>query len=354
MARRILGRGPVQASLLLAVPAAIVLARVGAAPVLVFAACALGIVPLAGLMGEATEALAHRTGPGVGGLLNATFGNAAELIITLFALRAGLVTLVQASLVGSIIGNLLLILGVALVAGGWKKNEITFSATAAAASLGMMVLAVAAFAAPSLYALAHPAPDPATILRISDGVALFLVATYLLSLLFTLRTHRSLLQPDAGGGEHHWTPGRAALVLAAATVFVVWLSEILVGVTEAASRAVGLSEMFLGLVVIPIVGNAAEHATAVVVARKGKMELAFQIATGSSTQVALFVAPVLVGAGHLMGRPMDFAFSSFEVAALGLTSIAVAIIALDGKSNWFEGAQLIGLYGVLAVVAYFI
>ena len=336
------------------VPAAITLAYAGAAPLLVFAACGLGIIPLAGFMGEATEALAHRSGPGVGGLLNATFGNAAELIITVFALRAGLVTLVRASLIGSIIGNLLLILGFAIVAAGWRRTEITFSATAAAASLGMMVLAAAAFAAPSLYALAHPAPDARTILHISDGVALFLVATYLLSLLFTLRTHRSLLQPDAGGGEHHWRPGRAVLVLGAATALVVWLSEILVGVTEAASRAVGVSEMFLGLVIIPIVGNAAEHATAVMVARKGKMELAFQIATGSSTQVALFVAPVLVGIGHLMGRPMDFAFSSFEVAALGLTSIAVAFIALDGKSNWFEGVQLLGLYGVLAVVAFFI
>ncbi len=192
------------------------------------------------------------------------------------------------------------------------------------------------------------------ILHISDGVAIFLVATYLLSLLFTLRTHRTLLTPDAGGGEHHWGPGQAVAILAVATAFVAWLSEILVGVTEQASHAIGLSEVFLGLVVIPIIGNAAEHATAVVVARKGQMELAFQIATGSSTQVALFVAPLLVGAGHLMGRRMDFAFTSFEVAALGLTSIAVAFVALDGKSNWFEGVQLLGLYSVLAVVAFFI
>ncbi|MDO8666297.1 MAG: calcium/proton exchanger [Gemmatimonadales bacterium] len=354
MARRILGLGPVTWVLLAAVPAAVALSFGGAPPALVFAACGLGIVPLAGLMGEATEALAHRSGPAVGGLLNATFGNAAELIITVFALRAGLIALVKASLIGSILGNLLVILGLSIVAASWRVPEIRFSATAAAASLGMMVLAVAAFAAPALYAIAHPAPEPDAILHISDGVAIFLVATYLLSLLFTLRTHRTLLTPDVGGGQHHWGPGQAVAVLAVATAFVAWLSEILVGVTEQASHSIGLSEVFLGLVVIPVIGNAAEHATAVVVARKGQMELAFQIATGSSTQVALFVAPLLVGAGHLMGRRMDFAFTSFEVAALGLTSIAVAFVALDGKSNWFEGVQLLGLYGVLAVVAFFI
>lgn len=354
MARRFLGVGLGTWALLAAVPAAIVLEHAGAPPVLVFAACALGIVPLAGLMGEATEALAHRAGPAAGGLLNATFGNAAELIITVFALRAGLVTLVKASLIGSILGNLLVILGLSIVAAAWRVPEITFSATVAAASLGMMVLAVTAFAAPALYAIAHPAPDPLVILHISDGIAVFLVVTYLLSLVFTLRTHRSLLQPDAGGGEHHWAPKLAIAILAGATALVAWLSEILVGVTEEASHAIGLSEAFVGLILIPIIGNAAEHATAVVVARKGQMELAFQIATGSSTQVALFVAPVLVAVGHGMGRQMDFAFSSFEVAALGLASIAVAVLALDGKSNWFEGVQLIGLYGVLAVVAFFI
>lgn len=354
MARRVLGVGAGTWALLAAVPAAVALALAGAPAVLVFAACGLGIVPLAGLMGEATEALSHRAGPAAGGLLTATFGNAAELIITIFALRAGLVTLVKASLVGSILGNLLVILGFSIVAAAWGVPEIGFSATTAAASLGMMVLAVTAFAAPALYALAHPVPDPRVILHISDGVAVFLVATYVLSLLFTLRTHRALLLPDAGGGEHHWAPGRAVAILAAATALVAWLSEILVGVTEAASHAIGLSEAFLGLVVIPIVGNAAEHATAVMVARKGQMELAFQIATGSSTQVALFVAPVLVGVGHMMRRQMDFAFSSFEVVALGLASAAVAVLALDGKSNWFEGVQLIGLYGVLAVVAFFI
>jgi Ca2+:H+ antiporter len=340
--------------MLLAVPAAIALELSHAPPGLVFAACAVGILPLAGLMGEATEALAHRAGPAVGGLLNATFGNAAELIITVFALRAGLITLVKASLIGSIIGNLLVILGLSIVTASWRVSQIEFSATAAAASIGMMVLAVAAFAAPAIYALAHPNPDPSAILHLSDGVAVFLVATYLLSLVFTLRTHRALLAPDAGGGEHHWSVPRALGILAAATAGVAWLSEILVGVTEQASHQFGLSEVFVGLIVIPLIGNAAEHATAIVVARKGQVDLAFQIATGSSTQIALFVAPVLVAVGHLLGRQMDFAFSPFQIAAVGLTSVAVAFIALDGKSNWFEGVQLLGLYGVLAVVGFFI
>lgn len=339
--------------LLAAAPAALVLERLHAAPVAVFVACALGIVPLAGLMGEATEALAARAGPAVGGLLNATFGNAAELIITLFALRAGLIGLVKASLVGSVLGNLLFILGVAIIAGSWRVPKVSFSATTAGAAVGMMVLALAGFAAPALFGLAHPNPDPAVLVRLSDGVALLLVATYGCSLLFTLRTHRTVLAPPSPGG-HAWSVRRAVLVLGAATAVVAWLSEVLVGVTTEASHALGLSQAFVGLFLVPVIGNAAEHASAVVVARKGQMDLAFQIAAGSSAQVALFVAPVLVGFGHLLGQRMDFAFSTFEVAALGLGSLAVAVVALDGESNWFEGVQLVGLYGILGVAAFFI
>jgi Ca2+:H+ antiporter len=340
--------------MLAAVPAALALHAAHAPPVLVFAACGLGIVPLAGLMGEATEALAARSGPAVGGLLNATFGNAAELIITLFALRAGLIGLVKASLVGSVLGNLLLILGFAIVVGSWRVPKVAFSATAAGAAVGMMVLALAGFAAPALFALAHPNPDPAVLVRLSDGVALVLLATYGCSLLFTLKTHRAVLSVVPAASGHLWTVRRAVLVLAAATALVAWLSEVLVGVTTDASEALGLSQTFVGLFLVPVIGNAAEHATAVVVARKGQMDLAFQIAAGSSAQVALFVAPVLVGLGHLFGQRMDFAFSTFEVAALGLASLAVAVVALDGESTWFEGVQLVGLYGILGIAAFFI
>ena len=353
MARKPLGLGPGTWALLAAVPAAIVLQAAHAPAALVFAACALAIVPLAGLMGEATEDLAARAGPAVGGLLNATFGNAAELIITLFALRAGLTELVKASLVGSIIGNLLVVLGLAIVVGSWRVPRVSFSATSAGAAVGMMVLALAAFSAPALFALAHPSPSPAVVLRLSDGVAVVLVATYACSLLFTLKTHRALL-PSGPSGGHRRPVGAAVLALASTTALVAWLSEILVGVTHEASGALGLSEAFVGLILVPIIGNAAEHASAVVVARKGKMDLAFQIAAGSSTQVALFVAPVLVAAGHLFGQRMDFAFSTFEVAALGLASLGVGVVALDGESNWFEGVQLVGLYGILGVAAYFI
>jgi len=342
--------------MLAAAPAALVLHAADAPAVLVFAACGLGIIPLAGLMGEATEALAARSGPAVGGLLNATFGNAAELIITLFALRAGLIGLVKASLVGSVIGNLLFILGAAIIAGSWGVPRVAFSAVNAGAAVGMMVLALAAFAAPALFALAHPSPDPATLVHLSDGVAVVLVLTYAGSLLFTLRTHRAIVAPPSAGaeGRHRWSPARAAAVLAGATALVAWLSEVLVGVTAEASHTLGLSEAFVGLVLVPIIGNAAEHATAIIVARKGQMDLAFQIAAGSSAQVALFVAPVLVLFGHVFGQRMDFAFTSFEVAALGLASLAVGFVALDGESNWFEGLQLVALYGILAVSAFFI
>ncbi|MEK7667591.1 MAG: calcium/proton exchanger [Gemmatimonadota bacterium] len=353
MARRVLGLSPAVWALLAAAPAALALDAAHAPPIVVFAACGLGIVPLAGLMGEATEALAARSGPAVGGLLNATFGNAAELIITLFALRAGLIGLVKASLVGSVLGNLLVILGFAIVAGSWRVPKVAFSATTAGASVGMMVLALAGFAAPALFGLAHPNPDPGTLLRLSDGVALVLLATYGCSLLFTLKTHRTVLAPAATAG-HHWSPRHAVAVLAVATGLVAWLSEVLVGVTTEASAALGLSQTFVGLILVPMIGNAAEHATAVVVARKGQMDLAFQIAAGSSAQVALFVAPVLVGFGHVFGQRMDFAFSSFEMAALGLASFAVAVVALDGESTWFEGVQLVGLYGILGIAAFFI
>jgi Ca2+:H+ antiporter len=185
-------------------------------------------------------------------------------------------------------------------------------------------------------------------------VALVLLATYGCSLLFTLKTHRTLLSVAPAASGHRWTVRHAVGVLAVATALVAWLSEVLVGVTMEASESLGLSQTFVGLFLVPVIGNAAEHATAVVVARKGQMDLAFQIAAGSSAQVALFVAPVLVGLGHLFGQRMDFAFSTFEVAALGLASLAVAVVALDGESTWFEGVQLVGLYGILGIAALFI
>ena len=325
---------------------------------LVFIFSCLGVLPLAGYMGEATEHLAAKTGPTVGGLLNATFGNAAELIIALVALRAGLVELVKASVTGSILGNLLLILGLSLLAAGTGtgRSEIRFNRTSAGMSSAMLALAVVGLVFPALFHSLHPeAAARTTELYMSEWVAGILIATYAFSLLFTLRTHKRLF-----GGEPHptagpvWSTGRAVLVLGLATVGVAVESEILVHATEAVTETLGLTEVFLGLIVIPLIGNAAEHAAAVVVARKGQMDLALQIALGSSTQIALLVAPVLVFASLLLGQDMNLVFSPFEVLALGLATGVAAILTLDGESHWFEGVQLLAVYAMVAVGAFFI
>jgi Ca2+:H+ antiporter len=343
--------------LLLAVPISIVLERVVHAPALpVFITACLGILPLAAYMGEATEHLAHRTGPTVGGLLNATFGNAAELIIAIVALRAGLVELVKTSITGSILGNLLLIMGLALLAGGIKRTELRFNRTNAGMSAGMLALAVVALVFPALYHAIHPeSAARLSELRMSEAVALILLVTYGLSLLFSLRTHRRLFSSEAHPLEGPiWGSRRAILVLGLATIGVAIESEVLVHAATEATTTLGVTQTFLGLIVIPIIGNAAEHSTAVVVAHKGKMDLALQIALGSSTQVALLVAPILVFAGLLLGRDMNLVFTPFEVAALGLATTVTAIITLDGESHWFEGVQLLAVYGMVAIGAFFL
>ena len=346
--------------LLIAAPLSWLLAWLGAPAVAVFITCGVAIIPLAAEMGAATEALAVRTGPAVGGLLNATFGNAAELIVAVVALRAGLVDLVKASLIGSILGNLLLILGLSLVAGGLRRPTLTFNRTAAGSSGAMLLLAVAALVIPALFAFVHPAARPEETLCLSEGVAVVLVVTYGASLVFSLVTHRQLFHGESGGGGHATAPAapyapRVALaILAGATAFVAIESEILVRATETLVERFGLSQLFLGLIVIPLIGNAAEHATAVVVARRGQTDLALHIALGSSTQVALFVAPLLVGVGALLSQPMNLVFTGFEVVALGFASLIVTVIALDGESNWFEGAQLLALYALVALAVWFI
>jgi Ca2+:H+ antiporter len=350
-------RPPLRLLLLLALPISIVLERVVHAPALpVFITACLGVLPLAAYMGEATEHLAHRTGPAIGGLLNATFGNAAELIISIVALRAGLVELVKASITGSILGNLLLIMGLALVAGGLKRSELRFNRTSAGMSAGMLSLAVVALGFPALFHAVHPeSAARLSELRMSEAVALILLMTYGLSLLFSLKTHRRLFSSETHPLEGPaWGTGKAVLVLGLATIGVAIESEILVHAATEATRTLGLTQMFLGLVVIPIIGNAAEHATAVVVAYKGKMDLSLQIALGSSTQVALLVAPILVFTGLLLGRDMNLVFTPFEVVALGLATVITAIIMLDGESHWFEGVQLLAVYGMIAVGAFFL
>lgn len=341
--------------LLAAVPATLWLARQGADPVLLFVIACLAIVPLSQYLGEATEHLAERAGPTVGGFLNATFGNAAEVIIAIFALQAGLIELVKASIIGSILGNLLLILGLSLVAAGMNKKLFAFNQTATAMAGSMLALAVAALVFPALFHATHPDALRLRELHLSEAVAIVLGVVYLLSLLFSLRTHRRLLGGDPHPTVHPvWGMPRALGVLALSTVGVAVMSEILVSTIGSITEGGMLSQAFLGLIVIPVIGNAAEHASAVSVARKGKVDLALQIAQGSSTQVALFVAPLLVGVGVVLGIDMNLVFTPFQVLALALATGVSALITLDGESHWFEGVQLLGLYVLVGIAAYFI
>ncbi|HEV8150126.1 MAG TPA: calcium/proton exchanger [Gemmatimonadales bacterium] len=346
--------------LLLAVPASVVLRWQQASALLIFLTACVGVLPLARLLGQATEQLAERTGPTIGGLLNATFGNAAELIIALVALRAGLIDLVKASITGSILGNLLLILGLSLLAGGLRAPLLKFNRTSAGMSAAMLALAVAGLIFPALFHLLHPGSPTGRLalgeLQLSEAVALILALTYGASLLFSLRTHRTLFGPDAAATPESatWSVAKAVGVLGLATAGVVLESELLVHSIEPVTLTLGLSQTFLGLIVIPIIGNAAEHAAAVSMAWKGKTDLSLQIALGSSTQVALLIAPLLVLAGVLLGRPLSLLFTTLEVAALGITTVIVSIITLDGESHWFEGVQLLALYGMIGAAAYFL
>ena len=348
------------------IPVAIALELAHADPVLVFGAAALGVIPCAAVMGEATEAIAARTGPGIGGLLNVTFGNAPELIIAFFALLEGLQEVVKASIVGSIIGNILLVMGAAMLVGGWTREKQTFSQTAANAQCAMLMLALAALIAPAVFELIHGGGLPGVgeervdfgsdVEKLSAGVAIVLLVSYAAGLWFSLRTHRAVFNPFGGGEEeeHPWPVKRAAIYLALAAVAVGVMSEILVGSISEASESIGLSEFFVGVFVVAIVGNAAEHWVAVLVAAKNKMDLAVNIALGSSAQIALFVAPVLVLLSFVFGpEPMALVFNGYELAALLFAVLIANLVTQEGESNWFEGVQLLSLYAVFGLVFYF-
>jgi Ca2+:H+ antiporter len=347
--------------LLLFVPAAIAAEMLHASPLLVFALSALAIVPLSGFLGRATEEIAAYTGPTLGGLLNATLGNLAELIIAILALRAGLVDLVKASITGSILGNLLLVLGAAQLAGGLRHKTQRFNAALAGLSATLMVLAVIGLVIPAVFHAAHSDPTRALTLKVSVGVAGLLIAGYALSLVYSMWTHRSVfgesseVANEAHGTEHgaRWSLGRSVLVLLGAAAFVGWLSEILVGSTEAAIRDVGLSEIFVGIIIVPIIGNAAEHSSAILMAMRNRMDLAVSIAVGSSAQVALLIAPILVFIGLAIGQPMDLAFSTFEVVAVALGVGVANSVVRDAESHWLEGAFLLLVYGMLGVAFFY-
>src|SRR4051794_24187106 len=349
------------------IPVAIALELAHAGPVLIFATAALGVIPCAAVMGEATEAIAARTGPGIGGLLNVTFGNAPELIIAFFALVEGLQEVVKASLVGSIIGNCLLVMGAAMVVGGWGREKQEFSRTAVSAQVGMLTLALAALVFPALFQLIHGGRLPPVgadqvdfgpeLEHLSLGVALVLLVSYASGLYFSLKTHRDVFNPFGDQEEeekHEWPVKRAATFLALSAVAVGVMSEILVGSISDASEKIGLSEFFVGVFIVAIVGNAAEHWVAVLVAAKNKMDLAVNIAIGSSAQIALFVAPVLVLISFVVGDdPLALVFNGYELGALLFAVMIANLVTQDGESNWFEGVQLLSLYAVLGLVFYF-
>jgi Ca2+:H+ antiporter len=348
--------------------AAVIAELANASATIVFFVSALALIPPAALMGRATEELAERSGNVVGGLLNVTFGNAPELIIALFALGKGLHEVVKASLIGSILGNVLLVMGGAMLVGGLSAGRShgvqKFGRTAANVQSTMLLLAVAALIMPAVFALVEGGGLPqagaervdygSDLEHLSFAVACVLILSYAAGLLFSLRTHASLFNPheeeSSIEGRGEWSTRRSVLVLAGAGALVGLLSEILVGSIEDASHAIGLSEFFIGAIVVAIVGNAAEHWVAVLVAYKNKMSLAINIAIGSSAQVALFVTPVLVLVSFVLGPgPMPLVFNGFEVAALAIAAIIASQVTQEGESTWYEGLQLLLVYLVLAL-----
>ncbi len=350
------------------IPIAILLELNHAEAAIIFGAAAAGVVPTAALMGRATEELAHRSGPGIGGLLNVTFGNAPELIIAFFALNAGLQEVVKASIIGSILGNILLVMGAAMLVGGLKRKKQTFNPTAAAVQSSMLLLAAVALVMPTIFQLVAGGGLPqvgeervdfgSDLETMSLIVAFILLGSYAAGLVFSLSSHKALFNPTAEDDPEHrdepWSIRTSVITLAAAGVAVGIMSEILVGSISEASETIGLSEFFVGLIVVAIVGNAAEHWVAIYFAAKDKMDLAVNIAIGSSAQIALFVAPALVLLSFVIGpNPMALVFNGFELGAVFLAILIANHVTHDGESTWYEGLQLLAVYAVLGVVFFF-
>lgn len=358
--------------MLIFLPVAFVAEFLLESPLLVFVSSCLALIPLAGLLGEATEELAIYTGPKIGGLLNATLGNAAELIITIVALSQGQYELVKASITGSILGNLLLILGLSLLLGGLKNGIQRFDRGVAGMASTMMLLAVIGLLIPTLFELLREVQtgrvevfntevvDP-SLNVLSLLVAATLIVLYVLYLIYSFTSAGGETQSPTGVAEDHaeeahqpkWSVALAVGVLAASTLAIVFLSEFLVGAVEPVVASLGVTELFLGIIIIPLVGNVAEHIVGVQVAYKNKMDLSLAISLGSSTQIALFVAPLLVFISLVFGRELTLFFSLFEVVGLGLAMLVAAFVSLDGESNWLEGAQLLAVYLILAFAFFF-
>jgi len=347
--------------LLAFIPISIVLERAHMAPPLVFFAAALAIIPAASLIVHATEQISTRTGDAVGGLLNATFGNAPELIIATVALKAGLIDLVRASIIGAILGNLLLALGVAMLLGGIRFRDQVYNADAARVYSSMMLLAVISLIIPGTFeGYFSDAQYTPQVQHLNTALAILLLVTYALYLVFMLKTHPQLFKSAAGSKpEHHagpvWSVPRAIATLVGASVVAAFMSEVLVGAAEGTGKALGMSQAFIGLVLVAIVGGAAESLSAIAAGRKNKMDLSLGIALGSSIQIALFVAPVLVLLSWLIAPvPLTLAFHRAEVGALFLTVLIGIVVSGDGRANWYRGTQLIVVYGAIALMFYFV
>jgi len=345
--------------LLIFVPITLILEHLPNAPApLVFFSAGIAIVPVAALIVRATEQLATRTGDAVGGLLNATFGNAPELIIALVALKAGYLDMVRASLVGAILANLLLALGVAFLTGGIKFHDQKFNPTAARAYSTMMFLAAISMTVPSAFSRVF---SPQGVIReeklLNIGIACLLLVAYALYILFSLKTHTSAFASvEAASGEHHeeqWSVARAVGSLVLASVLAAWMSEKLVGAAEATGHALGMSQVFIGIVFVAIVGGAAESGSAVAMARKNKMDLSVGIALGSCIQIALFVAPLLVLLSYFIApQPFSLSFGRAEIGSLFMAVMVGAMVCGDGQSNWYKGIQLVTVYAIIALMFY--
>ena len=339
--------------LLLAVPLAIFSEYLHWGELAVFILAALAVVPLASYIGESTEELAHYTGPRLGGLLNATLGNAAELIITIVAIRQGLLELVKASITGSILGNLLLVLGMAMLLGGIRNGAQTFDRRQASNNSVLLILSVLMLLVPSLFSAAIGPERSLRVEALSLGAAAVMIVIYVLGLIFSYRMPHSAVAPEiplnSVPTQPRWSVTTSLIVLGLSTVGVAYLSEILVGAVEPVVEAFGISEFFIGVIFIPIIGNVAEHLVAVQVAVRNKMTLSVEIAVASSLQIALFVAPVLVFVSLLMGNPLTLVFNEFELVALIAGVLIAALVSADGESNWLEGAELMAIYLILGL-----
>jgi Ca2+:H+ antiporter len=344
--------------LFLGIPLTLLLVALSVPPQWILLASAAALIPLAALIGESTEALAAHTGPRIGGLLNATLGNAAELIISIVAIREGLLELVKASITGSILGNLLLVLGLSMVAGGMRHGVLSFNRRQAMSDSIMLVLAVLALGVPSLFTQATEGiASPIHIEVLSLGVALLMIVIYVMGLIYSFRRLPSpLTRPSTETvvGDGHWPLRVSLIVLVVAVAGTVWMSELLVRQVEPVVIGLGISEFFLGVILVPIVGNVAEHLVAVTVALKNRMSLSVEIAVGSSLQIALFVAPLLVFLSLLMGNPLTLVFNRFELIALAGGVLVAALVSSDGEANWFEGAELLAVYLMLALAFFFL